>query len=65
MANIKRCPICKGRPQIRRGTFGYKYSHWCEKDGEKVLLKSVEPMKNWGDAVRCWNKTVEVLKENG
>ena len=65
MADIKRCPVCKGRPQIRRGTFGYTYSHMCERDGEKELIKCVEPFASWGAAVRGWNETVKELKENG
>lgn len=64
MANIKMCPICKGRPSIKRGTFGFKWTHWCEQDGERVLIKFVEPLDSWGAAVKSWNDRVKKVKEN-
>lgn len=59
MANIKMCPICKGRPSIKRGTFGFKWTHWCEQDGERVLIKMVEPLDSWGAAVKNWNEYIK------
>jgi hypothetical protein len=38
----------------------------CERDGEKELIKCVEPFTSWGAAVRGWNETVkELKKQNG
>ena len=66
MADIKRCPICNGKPSIRRGSFGFSLKHWCEKDGKKVLMTFLEYFPSWGAAVKRWNKTVkELKKENG
>jgi hypothetical protein len=63
MANIKMCPICKGRPSIKRGTFGFKWTHWCERDGEKVYIKMVEPLNSWGAAVKNWNEYIKKVSE--
>ena len=63
MADIKRCPICNGKPGIRSKSFGFTWQHWCEKDGEKVLVKCVEPLESWGAAVKSWNEAVKEMKK--
>ena len=64
MADIKMCPICKGRPTIRRSKSGFTWTHWCKQDNEKVLIKTDEPLDSFGAAVRNWNVRVKKVRVN-